>query len=209
VPKLEFIPLWTGSPPEFLHHLSRLSDLSTGPDLPKFRRPLTASSNEPPVLDRAVTPTPGSAPRFSQPLSGFSSKSKFHGFISCRNRFWTASFRAFPSRRSWHLLRLTSSPAVIHPWLKCVACGLITSRFCQLSRLTKGAIARLPRATKDSLSIDPKVHVPVVLGHRRRVHSPPPASSALKRSSLRESVRVKPELPRANGRYSPGFRSPL
>jgi len=70
--------------------------------------------------------------------------------------FVNYSFRAFPSRRSWHPLGPTSFPAVIHPWLECVACGLIAPRFRQLPPLTKGAVARLPRVTMNSLSYRPE-----------------------------------------------------
>jgi len=45
------------------------------------------------------------------------------------------------------------------------------------------------------LSTRPKPRFPVALDHQRRDHSLPPASSASKRSSLRESVRANPSYP--------------
>jgi hypothetical protein len=65
------------------------------------------------VWDGLFHSRPGAAPRFSQPLSGFS-KLEFHGLVSCRNRSWASPFRAFPSQRSCTPLEATGSPAVIH-----------------------------------------------------------------------------------------------
>lgn len=64
----------------------------------KFRCPTTASSSERLFCGVGCPPLSGSAPRLFQPLSGFR-KLEFHGLVSCRNRSWTTSYRAFPSRR--------------------------------------------------------------------------------------------------------------
>jgi len=61
------------------------------------------------VWDGLFHSRPGSALRFSQPLSGFS-KLEFHGLVSCRNRSWASPFRAFPSRRSCTPSEVTFAP---------------------------------------------------------------------------------------------------
>jgi hypothetical protein len=44
----------------------------------------------------------------------FPSTLEFHGSVSCRNRSWGSSFRAFPSQKSRAPLEAAGSPAVIH-----------------------------------------------------------------------------------------------
>jgi hypothetical protein len=54
----------------------------------------------------------------------FPGKPEFHGPVSCRNRPWDSSFRAFPSQESRAPLEAASSPAVIHARAACAQRGL-------------------------------------------------------------------------------------
>lgn len=57
---------------------------------------------------------PGSALRFSQPLSGFLASTSSTGLSHPAAAPGLPPFRVFPSRRSWSSLEATSSLAVIH-----------------------------------------------------------------------------------------------
>jgi hypothetical protein len=83
-------------------------------DFPEVLGTLQRHPRASPCVGRVVQPRPGSAPRLSQPLSGFR-KLEFHGLVSCRSQFLGChSFRAFPSQRSCAPLEATDSLAVIH-----------------------------------------------------------------------------------------------
>jgi hypothetical protein len=135
----------------------------------------------------AVTPTPGSAPGFFQPLSGFqagpSSRALFHAPTVSELPLQSLPLTkvVVPSRGHW-------LPCGYPP---CVQKRVVSSRSPRISPTPTLSCSRLvPTETMSSLSTRPKPRFPVALDHRRRDHSLPPASSASKLSSLRESVRT-------------------
>jgi hypothetical protein len=62
----------------------------------------------------AVIPHPGSALRFSQPLSGFLASASFVALFHATASSWDPPFRVFPSQRARTPLGATYSLAVIH-----------------------------------------------------------------------------------------------
>jgi hypothetical protein len=115
----------------------------------------------------------------------FPSKLEFHGPVSCRNRSWDSSFRAFPSQKSRTPLEAASSPAVIHRRAARTHRALVTTRFRRRPRSL--ALAWLPRTAMESLSAD-RSRRPVPPGPRRTKPCVPPASPTSELSSSCESV---------------------
>jgi hypothetical protein len=114
-----------------------------GPTPMKFRCPTTASSSQRLSCGVGCLPLSGSAPRLFQPLSGFRTL-EFHGLVSCRNRSWTTSYRAFPSRRPCSPSRDQPTPLLSSSGVRVrVACDLITVDFTDAHALD--AVAWIPR----------------------------------------------------------------
>jgi hypothetical protein len=145
------------------------------------------------VLERAVTPTPGSAPGFSQPLSGFQASP------SSRALFHAPTVSELPPPKlspREDRVPLSGPPAPLR--LSTVCAEARRSRpyhlgFPRLPRLS--AVALVPTETIGSLFTRPKPRFPVTPDHQRRDHSLPPASPVSKPSSLRKSVRTNSSCP--------------
>jgi len=139
-----------------------------------------------------VTSHPGSALRFSQPLSGFGT-SEFCDLVSCRNRSWDPPYRAFPSQQALHPSRGSLLPCRCPPACKDVlfdALSLLVSP-------TSTPLAQSPGSPSSYGSpfrcqID---HFPVALDPEQRDRLLPPASPTSKPCSSCESVRVDRSCP--------------
>lgn len=148
---MNLIPFRVSSPPvSTVRPVGRI-------DLPEFWCPLTASSNKPPWSGAGLSrplrvPLPGFLNLSAVFQASPSSTALFHAATVCELPPSELSPREDRETLSGSL----AFPAVIHPWLKCVACGLITPRFSQLPGLPKGSVAWRPRATMDSLSYRPE-----------------------------------------------------
>ena len=107
--------------------------------------------------------------------------------------FLNFPYKAFPSLRSCTPLEATGSPAVVHRACKSASPAALSPRFSPTPTFKRSCL--VPTETMSSLFTRPKPRFPVALDHQRRDHSLPPASSASKLYSLRESVRTNPSCP--------------
>jgi hypothetical protein len=80
------------------HRLSEPSDLSAGPT-PWVSRPVNDNARSSPCWSGSSTPTPGSALRLSQPLSGFPASPSFAALFHAA-AVRDSPFRGFPSQES-------------------------------------------------------------------------------------------------------------
>jgi hypothetical protein len=117
--------------------------------------------------------------------------------------FLNFPLKAFPSQRSCTSLEATDSLAVIHRVCRSAPPAVLSPRFSPTPTFKRSRL--VPTETMSSLFTRPKPRFPVALDHQRRDHSLPPASSASKRSSLRESVRPNPSCPELNAVALLGF----
>jgi hypothetical protein len=169
----------------------------------RFPCPSTASSSEP-LVGRVVQPRPGSALRFSQPLSGFSLL-EFHGLVSCRNRSWASSLQSLPLTEIVYPSRGHWLPCGHPPTCWTALLRGLSPPVSPTSTLSRSCL--VPPAAMGSLSADARSASRSPWANERKPPVPP-ASPASKLSSPRESVRAVPGSPRLGGRCSPGL-SPL
>jgi hypothetical protein len=193
--EIEFTRPWSRSPTESSHppggpvreHRIRL---------PRGSSPLRRHHPDPPRMPRFVPSRSGSAPRLSQPLSGFLAKSELGDLVSCRRRPWGSPFRALllagiacASRR--RMLPCSSPPSYLRRDAPIASSGLR-----RRPRSWRGGLAaprssaavstaRLPTLSREGLR-----RLPRRPGPAHRTHLVPAASSASKLSSPRESVRA-------------------
>jgi hypothetical protein len=113
-----------------VHHLSRLSDLSTGPTFPEVLWPFNG------ILERAPLDWSRLSRQLRVPLPGFlnpsaaSKQVRVPGLYFMPQPFLNFPFRAFPSQRSCTPLEAHQLPCGHPPCVrKRVADGLITSDF--------------------------------------------------------------------------------
>jgi len=143
-------------------------------------------------LKPAVTPTPGSAPGFSQPLSGFqaspSSRALFHAPTVSE-----LSLQSLPLTKVVYPSRGHQLPCGHPPVCESASLTALLPRISPTPTFKRSCL--VPTETMNSLFTRPKPRFPVVLDHQRRDHSLPPASPASKPYSLRESVRTNPSCP--------------
>ena len=140
----------------------------------------------------AVTPTPGSAPGFFQPLSGFqagpSSRALFHAPTVSE-----LPLQSLPLTKVVYPSRGHQLPCGYPPACKSASLTALLPRISPTPTFKRSCL--VPTETMGSLFTRPKPRFPVALDHQRRDHSLPPASSASKPYSLRESVRTNAGRP--------------
>jgi hypothetical protein len=112
----------------------------------KFLGPSTASSGEP-RLGRAVLLPPRFRSQVFSTSQRFPGKPEFHGLVSCRNRSWASSFRAFPSQGSRTPLEAASFLAVIQQRACRTRCRWIESPGFPDAHTVTGAVAWFPRGS--------------------------------------------------------------
>lgn len=163
------------------------------PTFPEVWCPTTASTNEPPIWWSRLS----RQPRVT--LSGFLNPSALSASPSSWALFHAPTVPELsptesspredrvPLSRPLAPLRLSTECAEVR---RCRPCH---PGFPRLPRFWRSRL--VPTETMGPLSTRPKPRFPVALDHQRRDHSLPPASSASKRSSLRESVRANPSYP--------------
>jgi hypothetical protein len=96
-----------------------------------------------PRIGRAVQLPPRFRSQVFSTSQRFPGKSEFRGLVSCRNRSWDSSYRAFPSRKSRTPLEAACSLAVIHRRAGTRRLGPYHRRFHRLTRFH--ALAWIPR----------------------------------------------------------------
>jgi len=137
-----------------------------------------------------VTPRPGSAPRLSQPLSGFLADPKFAAL------FHAAAVRGYlpselsPRRDRAPLSRPHTSLQFVTSLQVRIYQGLITLGFADAH--VSRRVGLVPPLAMESLSARPKTHVPILLDPDRRNRTVPLVSSTSKSHSPCESVRIEP-----------------
>jgi len=107
--------------------------------------------------------------------------------------FLNFPYKAFPSLRSCTPLEATGSLAVVHRACRSASPAALSPRISPTPTFKRSCL--VPTETMSSLFTRPKPRFPVALDHQRRDHSLPPASSASKLYSLRESVRTTTSCP--------------
>jgi hypothetical protein len=190
----------TGPPSESLTTFQP-SDLSAGAAFHEVSAPFNGILDRAPYGTGTTRANPGSALRFSQPLSGFLARSSSTALFHAATVPGLLPFRAFPPQGSVVPSRVPLAPAVIHQPAERTPLGLIATGFPDSRALD--ALAVFPPATMDSLSTSsrplsgrpgPRADKPLV-----RLASP-----AWKPTSPCESVRTNPAN-RASSRCSLGF----
>jgi hypothetical protein len=194
------IPPCVAAPTEFLA-TSRPPDLSVGVDSSELSRPFNGILGRAPYGAGCLRPPWFRSQAFST-SQRFPGRSEFHGLVSCRNRSWAYSFRAFPSQDSRNPLSgPVNSLAVIHHRAGGHDARPYQPRFHRRPRLA----AQLPGspATYGSPFHEPK---PASRSPwATRCGTPPFRQLHPLRSLLLLRVRShRPGFPRAGGRCSPG-----
>jgi hypothetical protein len=184
------------------HCLPEPSDLSTGPT-PWVSRPFNDTPRPSPLRSGSSAPTPGSALRLSQPLSGFPASPSFAALFHAA-AVRDSPFRGFPSQESRAPPRAASAPLRSSTDVpnghrpRLVTAGFLDAR-------ALGAVAGLPRRlwapfsrTREHASWSPwtRTTEPILFRplHPLRSLDPPANPFAL-----------RPGRPERSGRSSPGF----
>ena len=166
-----------------------------------FSHPPTASSREP-HTDRVVQPPVRFRSQAFSTSQRFPSKLEFRGLVSCRSRSWVASLQSFPLAEIARPSRGRVLPCG-HPSLRRAGLrGAFHQRFHRRPRFWRGGLA--PPSTIRSLSTG-RGPLPGNAGHPcNGLH----ALRGFTRFEALLPLRVRsrqPELPRTDGRCSPGL----
>jgi len=161
------------------------ADVSAGFRLPLGFWPLQRHPSGEPHVKRAVTPTSGSARRFSQPLSGFLANPSFAALFRAATVPGVLPSERSPRRDRLPLPGQLGFPAVIHRRAATHAPAPCHRWFHRRPR--RSALAWIPQRLWTPFS-RAEARFLVALGAEPRNRPVPPASPTSKRPSLFESV---------------------
>jgi len=158
-------------------------------------------------MKRVVRPRLGSAPGFSQPLSGFLARPSFAALFRAATVPGILPLELSPCKDRAPLSRPLCFPDVVHqraePYCPSALSPPVSPTPALLTQLP-GFLERLWTPFSRA-----EARFPVVLGSAQQNRFIPLASPTSKLLSPHESVLVQSELPRPGGRYSFEFCLPL